>query len=114
MTDKVVVLVTCGTRREAARLARAVVRERLAACVNVVRSPVHSTYRWKGKVETANEVLLLMKTSRRRFAALARAVKRRHSYDVPEVIAVPVERGSREYLAWLADCLAPPRKGKRR
>ncbi len=101
----VVVLVTCGSRREAARIADAVVARRLAACVNVISAPVDSIYRWKGKVEKAREFLLLIKTSRRRLAALRREVEKLHSYDVPEFIALPIAAGSPKYLAWLADCL---------
>jgi periplasmic divalent cation tolerance protein len=104
MTDKIVVLVTCGSRKEGRTIARALVEARLAACVNVQQAPVESIYRWKGSVDTAKEFLLIIKTSRARFAAVAKAVKRLHSYDVPEVIALPIEKGSRDYLAWLAEC----------
>jgi periplasmic divalent cation tolerance protein len=105
MTDKIVVLVTCGSRKEGRRIARALVEARLAACVNVVQTPVESIYRWKGNVESAKEVLLVVKSSRARFAALEKAVKRLHSYDVPEIIALPIEKGSRDYLGWLAESL---------
>ena len=115
MTDKVVVLVTCANAGEARRIARALVEQRLAACVNVLGARVDSTYRWKGRVETATERLLLIKSSRRRFAALRREVERLHSYDVPEVIALPIAAGSPAYLRWLAECLAPATaKGKRK
>ena len=79
MTDKIVVLITCGSKADAARIAQALVDARLAACVNIVQAPVRSVYRWKGKVETAREFLLVIKSSRRRFAALERLVKRLHS-----------------------------------
>lgn len=101
MTDKIMVLVTCGSKREAQRIARALVAARLAACVNVARAPVESVYRWKDKVETASEFLLMIKSSRKRFAALEAEVRRLHSYDVPEIIALPIDRGSRPYLAWI-------------
>ncbi len=101
MTDKCLVLVTCGSTAEARRIARAVVEERLAACVNILPGAVASIYRWKGKMESARERLLLIKTSRKRLAKLRAAVKRLHSYDVPEFIAVPIVAGSRAYLAWL-------------
>jgi periplasmic divalent cation tolerance protein len=104
----VVVLVTCSSRREAARIANAVVARRLAACVNIVSAPVDSVYRWKGKLEKAREFLLLIKTSRRRLAALRREVEKLHSYDAPEFIALPIAAGSPKYLAWLADCLRRP------
>lgn len=110
MTDKVVVLVTCGSAREAKRIARAVVQARLAACVNVIGTPVHSTYRWKGKVETAREVLLVVKSSRKQLGALRATVERLHSYDVPEFIALPIVAGSPAYLRWIEECLRPAAK----
>ena len=103
----VVVLVTCGSRREAGRIARSVVKGGLAACVNVLESPVHSLYRWKDKVEQAREYLLLMKTSRSRLDALRDEVERLHSYDVPEFIALPIVSGLPTYLRWLDDSLRP-------
>jgi periplasmic divalent cation tolerance protein len=110
MTDKIVVLVTCGSLKEGRRIARALVEARLAACVNLLRTPVESIYRWKGNVDAAEEFLLIVKTSRARFAALETAVKRLHSYDVPEIIALPIEKGSRDYLAWLAESVRPAGK----
>ena len=107
MTDKRVVLVTCGSEEEASRIARALVAERLAACVNILESPVRSVYRWKGNVETAMEYLLLIKTRRARLKALGQAIARLHSYDTPEMIALPIAEGSRKYLAWLDECVAP-------
>jgi len=100
-----VVLVTCGSRAEARRIARAVVTQRLAACANLLEGRVESVYRWKGKVEQAREFLLLMKTSKARLAALEAEVKRLHSYEVPEFIALPVVEGSPAYLRWLGECL---------
>jgi periplasmic divalent cation tolerance protein len=102
-----VVLVTCGTLAEAKRIARAVVTKRLAACVNIVLSPVESVYRWKKKVEKAREYLLLIKTTANRLAGLEREVKSLHSYEIPEFIALPIAAGSREYLSWLGDCVKP-------
>ena len=113
MTGNVVVLVTCANAAEAAHIARALVEARLAACVNVLQAPVRSTYRWKGNVEEAAEHLLIIKTSRRRLDALEREVKRLHSYEVPEVIALPIAAGSPAYLRWLADCLRPEPRRKR-
>jgi periplasmic divalent cation tolerance protein len=105
LTDKYLVLVTCGSAGEAKRIARAVVDARLAACVNILPGTVTSIYPWKGKVETAREKLLLIKTSRKRLAKLQAAVERLHSYDVPEFIALPITAGSHEYLAWLEGVL---------
>lgn len=109
MTDKIVVLVTCRSESEARRIARKLVEARLAACGNVLRAPVQSIYRWKGRVETANEVLLVIKSSRKRFTAVQATIKRLHSYDVPEIIVIPIAGGSPEYLGWLAESIQPPR-----
>ena len=105
MNDKMVVLVTCPSAAEARRIARAVVEARLAACVNILPGAVTSIYRWKGKVESAKERLLLIKTSRKLMAKLRAAIERLHSYDVPEFIALPVAAGSPAYLAWIEENL---------
>jgi periplasmic divalent cation tolerance protein len=101
----VVVLVTCGSRGEAHMIARQVVAQHLAACVNVFESPLNSVYRWKGKVRHAREYLLLAKTSRRRLARLRAEIESLHSYDVPEFIALPISFGSPKYLRWLQESL---------
>ena len=101
-----VVLVTCPTLALARKIARAVVQKRLAACVNVIRSPVESFYTWKGKLETACEHLLLIKTTTARLPQLEREVKRLHAYEVPEFIALPITEGSRDYLFWLTEASA--------
>lgn len=106
-SGKIVVLVTCGSVEEARKIGRALVEEHLAACANVLQAPVESIYRWKGKVDTAAEFLMIVKTSRERFAALERRIKALHSYDIPEIIALPIEKGSRDYLSWLTDSLRP-------
>ena len=105
MTDKVVVLVTCASAAEARRIARTVVDARLAACASILPGAVTSVYRWKGKVETAKERLLLIKTSRRMLKQLQAAVVRLHSYDVPEFIALPIAAGSADYLGWIEEDL---------
>jgi periplasmic divalent cation tolerance protein len=102
MTDKILVLVTCGSQKEARKIARALVGQRLAACVSQTGVPLASTFRWKGKVESAKEFLLLIKTSRRRFAAVRDVVRELHGYQVPEIIALPIAAGSRAYLDWIA------------
>jgi periplasmic divalent cation tolerance protein len=96
-----IVLVTCGSIVEARRIASSVVRKKLAACANIVLGPVESIYRWKGKVERAREVLMVVKTTAKRLAELESEVKRLHSYDVPEFVVVSIAAGSREYLAWV-------------
>ncbi len=103
MTDKIVVLVTCGSKKEARKIAQALVQRRLAACVQEIGVPVRSMYRWKGRVESGNEVLLLIKTSRKRFSAVSTLVKKLHSYEVPEIIALNIADGSREYLDWITN-----------
>jgi periplasmic divalent cation tolerance protein len=107
MTDKLVVLVTCKSSKEATRIARALVESQLAACGNILQNPVRSIYRWKNKIESAKECLLFLKTSRSRFAKLRAAVLRLHSYEVPEIIALPIAAGSPAYLAWLGASIAP-------
>jgi periplasmic divalent cation tolerance protein len=100
-TDARVVFVTCGTLAEGRKIARAVVRKRLAACVSLVSAPVESIYRWKGTVEDAKEYLLVMKTTARRLQGLEKEIERLHSYDVPEFLVLRVEGGSKRYLEWL-------------
>lgn len=100
MTDKIVVLSACGSEESAAALARSLVEQHLAACVNIVPG-ARSIYRWQGKVEDAAEWLLIIKSRRDLFDRLREAIARGHTYDVPEVIALPVVDGSESYLAWL-------------
>lgn len=98
--QEVVVLITAPNEEEASTLAKAVVGARLAACVNIVRS-VRSIYRWKGAIEDDQEVLMVVKTRRNRISQLTAKVKQLHSYDVPEVIALPIIGGSQDYIQWL-------------
>lgn len=100
MTDKIVALSTCGSAEEAAAVARGLVERRLAACVNIVPG-VRSIYRWQGAVEDAAEWLLVIKTTRGRFPDLAAELRRLHSYEVPELVALPVLDGLEPYLDWL-------------
>ena len=95
-----VVLSTVGTAADAERIGRALVDARLAACVNVLPA-VTSIYRWKGKVETEEERLLVIKTRADRFEALREALVGLHPYEVPEVLALPVAGGHAPYLEWL-------------
>lgn len=98
----VVVLVTAPQADDAARLGRTLVEERLAACANVV-GPIRSIYRWQGAVEEAHEHLLLLKARAADVPALEARVRALHSYEVPELLVLPVTAGSAPYLAWLAD-----------
>ncbi len=101
MASAVVVLSTAGSRDEAERIARALVDERLAACVNVI-GPITSIYRWKGAVERADEMLLVVKTRRALTARVATRIRALHSYDLPEAIVLPIDGGAADYLAWIA------------
>jgi len=96
-----VVLVTASSHEEAQCLARALVESRLAACVQM--SPINSIYRWEGEVQQADEVLMLIKTSRAHFASMERLIVEMHSYSVPEIIQLPIEQGAENYLQWLAN-----------
>jgi periplasmic divalent cation tolerance protein len=100
MTDKIVVLSTCATEKDAERLARVLLDARLAACVNVIPR-VSSFYHWKGAIESADECLLLIKSSRPLFEALKVELEKVHPYEVPEVIAVPIVEGAANYLNWI-------------
>jgi len=99
-----VVLTTVKNRAEAKRLAERLVSEKLAACVSAVPN-VTSTYRWRGKVERAKEVLVLVKTSMKKLDRLIPRIKELHSYEVPEILVLRVERGLPEYLKWIGESL---------
>lgn len=96
------VLTNLPDRPAADALAEELVAARLAACVNIL-APCRSVYRWQGAIESAKEVPLLIKTSEERFPALAAAIRRRHPYELPEVIALPIVNGLPDYLAWVGD-----------
>lgn len=102
MAEEVVVLCTAGSGDEAARIAKALVDEHLAACVNVVTG-VRSFFFWEGGVRDEQEVLLICKSLRERVPKIVERVKSLHSYSVPEIIAIPVAAGSAEYLQWVRD-----------
>ena len=101
----VALMITCPSREEAERVARALVEARLAACVNILPN-VRSIYWWEGKVEEGDEVLLLVKTRLDLVGELARRVRSLHSYEVPEIIALPIVAGSDDYLRWVDSSLA--------
>jgi len=104
--NQVVVFVTASSAEEADVIARAAVEERLAACANIVPS-VSSVFRWKGKIEREAEVLIILKTRRGVLERLVARVQDLHSYEVPEVIALPIVGGSEEYLDWLREQTEP-------
>lgn len=95
------VVTAAGSRDEAARIARALVERRLAACVQVL-GPVHSVYRWNDEVEEADEWLCVAKTSQAGYPAVEAAILELHSYECPEVVATPIAAGAPAYLDWLA------------
>jgi periplasmic divalent cation tolerance protein len=106
MTDKIVVLSVCDSEEEAARIARVLVERGLASCVNILPQ-ARSIYRWKNKIEDAREFVLLIKSRRDVFDALRTEIVKMHSYEIPEVIALPIVDGSDAYLAWLDRELCP-------
>lgn len=101
VSTAIVVLCTAPSEEVAERLARALLEARCVACVNLVPG-LRSLYRWKGAVEEAHEVQLLIKTRRARFADVERVLRAEHPYEVPELIALPIVAASADYLAWLA------------
>jgi len=100
MTDKIVVFSTCDSEEQAGRIARELVEQKLAACVNILPG-ARSIYRWKGQVEDSSEWLLIIKSRRDLMDKLRAAIGKIHTYEVPELLAVPVVDGSESYLAWL-------------
>ena len=99
-TDRIFVLIAAGSEKEARKIAKLLVKERNAACVNIVPG-VDSLFRWKGKIDSARESMLLVKTRASLFPEIIRLVKEIHSYEVPEIIALPIIGSSEEYLKWL-------------
>ena len=107
MTDKILVFTTCGTAGEAQRIARALVDSRLAACVAITAS-MRSVYRWQGAIEESGEWSLAVKSRHDLFAPLSAEIRRLHSYQTPEIIALPVMEASPDYAQWMDDELLPP------
>ena len=100
--EEIVVYINTPNEDEAANIAQALVESRLAACVNIVKN-IRSIYSWKGKIEDDSEVLMIVKTRKTLFDKLSNMVINLHSYDVPEVIAIPIIDGSANYLTWLRE-----------
>ena len=111
MTEKILVLSNCGSEEEARRVARALVEARVAACVNIVPG-IQSVYHWQGAIQEDSEWMLVIKTSRPCFEPLRSVLEAAHSYELPEVLAIPVIDGSPNYLAWLDGELAPVAGGR--
>lgn len=107
MTDKRIVLTTCGKPEDAERIAQTLLVRRLAACVNILPG-VRSLYRWRGKVEEDSELLLVVKTTVAAIQTMKAAIAEIHPYEVPELVVLPIEDGAVSYLDWIgANVLAP-------
>jgi periplasmic divalent cation tolerance protein len=102
MSDKKIVLTTVATRDEGQKIAQALVERRLAACVNIA-GPIESIYRWKGAVESAQEWLLLIKTTTKAVGRVSATISELHSYELPECIVLPIEGGDEKYLGWIGE-----------
>jgi periplasmic divalent cation tolerance protein len=100
----IIVLVTTANKVEAEKIAQTLLKERLIACANIL-NPVTSLFFWSGKIDKAEECLMVMKSRRDLFAELAECLKGLHSYEVPEVLAIPIVEGSAAYLAWMGEVL---------
>jgi periplasmic divalent cation tolerance protein len=104
MTDKLLVLTTTGLEAEARKIAEMLIERRLAACVNIIPR-IQSVYRWQGKVENAEEFLLIAKTSQGKEQEVHAAIREMHSYELAESISIPIHGGSAAYLQWISESL---------
>jgi len=107
VTDKVVIMVTASSRRECRKIARRLIEEKLAACVNITQ-PVQSVYWWEGKIDRSKELLMFIKTARDLFPQVMAEIALIHSSHTPEIICVPIIDGSPNYLQWISDSVHPP------
>jgi len=107
--NEIVIFITSGNQEEAKKLARVLVEEKLAACVNIL-SGVESLYWWKDKIESSKEWMLVVKTQRKMVNRVVKRVKEIHSYEVPEIIALPIVEGNKDYLQWISDALTLRKK----
>ena len=105
MNEHCIIYITARSKEEADKLSRGLVEEKLAFCVNTVPG-IQSTYQWEGKIHVDDEILLIVKTRQDRYEALERWVKQNHSYDVPEIISLPIQKGLPEYLQAIDDWVA--------
>jgi periplasmic divalent cation tolerance protein len=103
--SEIVVFITAPNEDEAAKIAQALVEQKLAGCVNIVRN-IRSIYPWQGNIEDDTEVLMIAKSHKKLFNALGKKVKELHSYSVPEIIAMPIAEGSKDYLQWLNNAIS--------
>ncbi len=100
MTNYIVIYITTGSVNEAKKIGRALVEEKLVACSNII-SPIRSIYSWQGKICDDKEALMVLKTRKKLFNQIVKRVEKLHSYDVPEIIAMPIIEGSSKYLSWI-------------
>ena len=103
-SEPIVVLMTAASGEEATRIAETLVQQKLAACVQVLPE-MESIYVWKGELQRGREILVIAKSTRANFEKLERRVREIHSYETPEIIALPIVAGSQSYLSWLSSCL---------
>ncbi|MCK4885319.1 divalent-cation tolerance protein CutA [Candidatus Bathyarchaeota archaeon] len=102
----IIVIITASNREEAVKIVRTLLEERLIACANIM-DPVSSFFWWQGKIEEEKEVLVIMKSHETLFKKLSKRVMELHSYDTPEILALPIVNGSQSYLEWMKACLEP-------
>ena len=100
MSNYIVIYITTGSIREAKKIGCALVKDKLVACSNII-SPIHSIYNWQGKICDDKEALIILKTKKKLFKQIVKRVEELHSYDVPEIIAMPIIEGSSKYLSWI-------------
>ena len=101
-TKFVVVLTMCASRPAAARITNSLLKKRLIACANVIPG-AESKFWWRGKIETAREVMVIMKADNKNFKRIEKEIKRLHGYEIPEIIALPISSGSKDYLNWIKE-----------
>ncbi len=100
----ILVIVSAANKKEAEKIAQAAVKKKLAACANILPN-IKSFFWWQGRIDNASEVLIFLKTTRAKFEKLRKAIKSIHSYDVPEIIALPIVAGDKNYLEWIDESL---------
>ncbi len=105
MNSPIIILSTTGSEDEASKIAEHLVSNRLAACVNIIPS-ITSVYRWKGEMNSDREILMIIKTDASRFEEIKSAVRNMHSYETPELIAIPIQQGLQQYLDWITESVS--------
>ena len=105
MNSPIIILSTTGSEDEASKIAEYLVSNRLAACVNIIPS-ITSVYRWKGEMNSDREILMIIKTDASRFEEIKTAVRNMHSYETPELIAIPIQQGLQQYLDWITESVS--------